>query len=87
MKSICDLLKRKPSIENSGDNYGVEAAANSGLIVVNQGMGYDNTKASLSQGFLLVFYPLILTNLASDSQQPFDTNDISHKKPIMLFPY
>ncbi|MCD7739527.1 MAG: hypothetical protein LUH58_10935 [Lachnospiraceae bacterium] len=45
MKSICDLLKRKPSIENSGDNYGVEAAANSGLIVVNQGMGYDNTKA------------------------------------------
>jgi len=40
VKSICDLLKRKPSIENSGDNYGVEAAANSGLIVVNQGMGY-----------------------------------------------
>lgn len=45
MKSTCDLLKRKPSIENSGDNYGVEAASNSGLIVVNQGMGYDNTKA------------------------------------------
>lgn len=45
MKSICDLLTRKPSIENSGDNYGVEAAANSGLIVINQGMGYDNTKA------------------------------------------
>ena len=43
MKSTCDLLKRKPSIENSGDNYGVEAASNSGLIVVNQGMGYDNT--------------------------------------------
>lgn len=45
MKSMCDLLKRKPSIENSGDNYGVEAAANSGLIVVNQGMGYVDTKA------------------------------------------
>lgn len=35
----------KNSIENSGDNYGVEATANSGLIVVNQGMGYNNTKA------------------------------------------
>lgn len=45
MKSVCDLLKGKSSIENSGDNYGVEAVANSGTIVVNQGMGYDNVKA------------------------------------------
>ena len=45
MKSICNPFERKPSIENSGDNYGVQTISNSGLIVVNQGMGYDNTKA------------------------------------------
>ena len=45
MKSICNPFGRKPSIENSGDNYGVQTISNSGLIVVNQGMGYDNTKA------------------------------------------
>lgn len=45
MKSICDLLGKKTSVDNAGDNYGVETASNTGVIVVNQGLGYDNTKA------------------------------------------
>lgn len=40
-----DLPPQGVSLENSGDNYGVEAGSNSGVIVVNQGLGYDNTKA------------------------------------------
>lgn len=35
----------KSNIDNSGDNFGVEAASNSGIIVVNQGFDYNNTKA------------------------------------------
>lgn len=45
MKSMCNFLKRKTSVNNSGNNYGIETASNSGVIVVNQGLGYDNTKA------------------------------------------
>lgn len=45
MKSICDLFKKGFSVENAGDNYGVEAANNSGLIMINQGLNYADTKA------------------------------------------
>lgn len=45
MKSMSNLLGTKVELENTGDNYGVESAINSGVIIVNQGLGYDNTKA------------------------------------------
>lgn len=32
-------------IENAGDNYGVETSTNSGVIIVNQGLNYSDTKA------------------------------------------
>lgn len=40
-----DKLENKIQIKNAGDNLGVEAGTNNGLIVVNQGMGYADTKA------------------------------------------
>lgn len=40
-----DFISRKAAVENSGDNYGVEAVANSGTIIVNQGLDYNSTKA------------------------------------------
>lgn len=45
MKSMHDFISRKAAVENSGDNYGVEAVANSGTIIVNQGLDYNSTKA------------------------------------------
>lgn len=45
MKSISDVFNRSASVENNGDNYGVEVANNAGPITVYQGMGYADTKA------------------------------------------
>ena len=45
MKSISDVFNRSASVENIGDNYGVEVANNTGPITVYQGMGYADTKA------------------------------------------
>lgn len=45
MKSIGDLLGGGASVENSGENYGVEVASNTGTIAVNVGLGYESTKA------------------------------------------
>lgn len=45
MKSICDFFKKMSTVENHGDNFGVEVANNSGDISVYQGLGYSDTKA------------------------------------------
>lgn len=46
MKSICNLFHRKATVENTGDNYGVEVANNTGKVtVVNHGLSYADTKA------------------------------------------
>lgn len=45
MKSICDLFRKNTIVENTGDNYGIEVANNSGNIIFKKGLGYTDTKA------------------------------------------
>lgn len=45
MKSICNLFRKRSVVENTGNNYGIELANNSGNITLKQGLGYTDTKA------------------------------------------
>ena len=45
MKFINKLLSKFVNVENGGDNFGVEAGINNGLIVIKNGLSYSDTKA------------------------------------------